>query len=317
MKCIETNDRSKFYISDLFDRSDWESCKVTIEESMFGDIPEIRLEMHCKKPICTNNEEFTGWLMDKNGNKELFNCFVLDFTFNNKISNITLLCCKPKFTKDNVVTKYSTIDNAIQSTWQLNILKLPKDFQSDIMQLDSDHYYYQKNITNYNLCSRLCKCYKKDVLFGYGINGLTLMDLQQWKPINQGNPFIDMKDINLNGNNDYVDPKLYQMNNSFVDYSKGKDPNHQLVLYYQQLIPVDNAYKDVIGNMLYNQRYDTSMRLANFRMNYYQKIRIGDGLEIQSPLNKYPEARVTKRVINIDDNAIKVDYTIQCYKKNW
>lgn len=310
MKHLITSDGTSLMIDDLFDRAGWNSCHATITDSMMGPLPTIELTMQCESPICNRGEEFKGWLMDKNLNKEEFKCYVVEVEFSTQTSRISLVCTTPKFNRDLVVTKYSDLMNGINSTWQLPIRKVPKSFDTDVTSLDDNHSFYQKNETNKYMCTKLCSGYKKGVLYGYSISGLVLMDLNQWEPVDELN---DQVEINLKDPASFIKPKLYEQEDNFISYS-ANDPNHVSVQYYSQVMQVDSAYKIFLGNILYNQRYKNPINTNSFTMNTYKSYLLGDGLQIKSEQNKYIEPRIMKRVINIDENECHVDYTIQSFK---
>ena len=115
MKHLITSDGTSLMIDDLFTREGWNSCHATIMDSMMGPLPTIELIMQCDQPICNRGEEFKGWLMDRNLNKEEFQCYVVEVEFSIQTCKISMVCTTPKFNRDLIVTKYTDINNGISS----------------------------------------------------------------------------------------------------------------------------------------------------------------------------------------------------------
>ena len=309
MKYLVSNDGSSFRIDKLFDE-DIELLKVHIEEGLYGDIPDIVVNLKTDKELCKINQEFTGSLISKDGYTNKFKCFVYDITYNLNEMEIKFMCCLPKFTKDRVVTKYTTIDNAIQSTYQLDRLD---DVKTDLLDFSDPWYIYQKNETNYHLCRRLCKSYKHNTVFGFLLSGLRFRDLLTWKP---EVILRDKVDINLQSPSNWIHPKLYDQELKFVDYNSNvvefeKDPNHQFVEYYEDIIPVNNIYKELIGNFLFNQRLELSKNINEFQLKFLPVYQVGDFVKIPSEQIIFNNCFISHRIIDMTKADISVHYTIQ------
>lgn len=326
MKWLVANDDSAFRIDGLFDDK-VEVFEVTITEDIGGEIATISLKADIKnlegtvKPTGNYdnfsykvNQEFKGTLISgKHGTSFKFECFLYDLKYYTQAVEMKFLCCKPKFTKENVVTKYTTIDNAIQSTWQLARLDKVK---TDLMNFEDPWYLYQMNETNYSFNKRLCMSYKHDTVFAYCIDGLQIIDWTQWVP---GIELRDQVDVNLKIGSGFFEPKLYEQKIDYIDYNADdveyeKDPNHHFTKMYQDVIPVNSVYKELIGNFLYNKRFLIKKRTNYMEMNYLPGWHIGDPVKIKSTQLVYKEFFITGRIVEFRKSEVKVHFTLQSIK---
>lgn len=311
MKIYPFSEGGSFVLNKLFDH-DIEVHSLKITESLYGSVPTIELKFGCsdEEELPEIGEEFTGSLKTDSGYENKIQCYL--YSVQKSLNHITMnfLCCKPKFMKDRVVTKYTSIDDAISSTWQLDRLDSVK---TDILRFTNSHYIYQRNDTNYNLCTKLSKSYKYNTVFGYTLSGIKFIDLNDVKNVGE----MDEKGmIALTQPSSWSDPKLYSLGDiKFIDYNNSpqfeSDGNHVMVNMYTDQIDTDNAYKDLIGNFLYNSKLGTTKNISSFKSNKLMDYQLGDFINIDSDQNNYQCNYLSKKIIEVNLGEVKVNYDFQ------
>lgn len=309
MRTLLLTDGSEFRLLEIFD-NDFEFISAHIEESLYGDITRIEFRCLCDTKIVELLKKYKGYLKSKTGKKWEFECFCYQISYDNKYLEAKFMCSKIEFTRNIVTTKYTTIDNAIQSTWQLNRLDTVK---TDLLSFDRDHFFYQMSETNYNLCTKLCFSYKYNTVFGYLLNGLKFIDLKAWKKEIELN---DQVDIKLEQPASWTSGKLYESTVNIIDYNHSSpeyeiDSNHRIVGNYDQLLFCDTTYKDLIGNYLYNRRLKLMKQSNIFRLNYLPDFEVGTYVKINSTQIRYSNCFVSKRIINMEQSRLEIVIQIQ------
>jgi hypothetical protein len=101
------------------------------------------------------------------------------------------------------------------------------------------------------------------------------------------------------------------MDTSYVDYSSGADPNHILIKYNSQYFPVNNEYKDLIANYIFNQRFTSAKNTSNYKMRELTPVKIADGVNVGNDDVTINECYVSSRVIQISLSSLEVSYTVK------
>jgi hypothetical protein len=308
-KSMVANDGSVLDIKELFEK-DIEMYSVNIKESLYGDLPELNVKFKTDDDtICKVNDRLTCSLKSGEGAEWKFNAFIYDQKYINNIMEIKTICWDQKFTKDKFTTKYTSIKNAIESTCFSEIIGNPDSAtKSDIMDFKDPFYLYQRNETNYHFCTRLCKSYKYNTVFGYVLDGLIFVDLSSWK---KDIELKDRSDISLVTPSTWTESKLFEEKVEYIDYSNGKDPNHVIVKFYEDMIPVNKEYKELVGNGLFNRKLYNSKNVNTFQMKYIPQFRVGQFAKIPSEQIRFNECFISERVVDFDKANVSVSFTIQ------
>lgn len=309
VKRYVTDDQSYIQINKLFEL-DIEIFDITIEESMMdGSVTLIHLTGQSEAIPCKVNDVFTGTLYSgMHGCTWNFECFVYDIKFHNHSLKIDFACCKQKFLKDNVVAKYTSIDGAIKSTWQLARL----DKVQSPLQFDENYSLHQQNESNYQYCKRLCFAYKYDTIYGFLINGLKFVDLNAWTKEVE---LTDKVEITLQDGAEFEEPKLYDKDVKICDYNHKspeyeRDDNHQQIWMNGHVITVDKHYAQLHENHEHNIRLLDMKRTNKFHMNYLHGMSVGTYVQINSDQLSYKKSVITSRVITMHKTDCHVTYKI-------
>ena len=314
MKVLGSNDGSYFYLVEpkLFD-DDMELISVHFEEKLYGDIATFDIKCKTNKQLVNIGDKIKAKLITVNGYCNDIEGYVYNFTYNLNESQ-KVLCCDSKLTRGNVITKYTSIDNAIESTYLLARLDNPK-VKTDLMKFSDPWYIYQKNETNYSLCKKLCMSYKHNTVFGFLLSGLKFKDLKNWIPEIVAN---DQGEINLVNQPSFGDPKLYSQTVDYNNYNTDApdmeneyDESHKQILMYSSMAVMNPVYEDLIGNYLFNQRLAVSKNTNNFRMSYIPDWQVGDFIKINSDQIRFKECFISSRIIDYSTANVGVSLTIQ------
>lgn len=313
MKHLLFGDESSFALGELFDGEGIEFKSLRVSESLFGTIPEIELVYRGDNEFFKVNDEVKGELKSSTGRSNKFKGFVYGMKYSLNEYTINILCCDRSFTKDRAVTKYTSVDNAINA---LSRMQRVGSVKSDLLEFQDPYYIYQRNETNYHLCSRLCFSYKRNTVYGFLLDGLRFVDLNSYSPVTT---LTDGTDMKLESNPSWADPKLYGEVVEQADYNAEepvyeRDDNHRAISMYEDIVMVDSPYEELIGNYLHNQRLSTSRSVYNFTLKNLPDYQVGDFLKIKSPSINFSECYVTGRTIDCTMSEMKVNVSIQSIK---
>jgi hypothetical protein len=245
-----------------------------LEESILGPLPKAKLVIRCKKDQIEDLTETIVTIIDDKGNQQEGSMYVYDLNYYDNQCTIKFLGCPTSFTRDTCVTKYSNIKNAVQSIYPGEVLS---NVESDILD---DVEIYQTNESNYKLCNKLLSSWRKDTIFGYCLDGLRLMDLSNYQP-------LDVDIFSSGGSLKVTDPaslsrpKLYEKQLEFIDYSNGADPNHIYAKFDKMLVPINTEYKDLVSNLIYNKKFDSMATTVNYQTRFLAPVYLCDGLLIK------------------------------------
>lgn len=315
MKVLGSNDGSYFYLVEpkLFD-DDMELISVHFEEKLYGDIATFDIKCRTDKELISIGKKITAKLITQYGYCNDIQGYVYSIKYIHNDMIINIICCDPKFTIGKAVTKYTSIDNAIKSTYSLPRLDKPP-VKTDLMKFSDPWYIYQKNETNYSLCKKLCMSYKHNTVFGFLLSGLKFKDLKNWIP---EIVTTDQAEINLVDSPLFNNPKLYDESVDYAEYNTDApdmeneiDPNHKKVIMYSEIQTVNNVYEDLIGNYLFNKRLSISKNTNNFKIHYLPDWQVGDFIKINSNQLKFKECFISSRIIDYTRASVDVSLTIQ------
>jgi len=121
----------------------------------------------------------------------------------------------------------------------------------------------------------------------------------------------DRSDISLVTPSTWTESKLFEEKVEYLDYSNGKDPNHVIVKFYEDMIPVNKEYKELVGNGLFNRKLYNSKNVNTFQMKYIPQFRVGQFAKIPSEQIRFNECFISERVIDFDKASVSVSFTIQ------
>lgn len=312
------SDSAFFRVDDLFDKQiEMHSAKIT--ESLYGDLPTIELVFSCgnDEDLYPINHVLTGKLVTRNGYENSFEGFIYSIERNLNKVTMKLLLCDSGFTKDTFVTKYTNITDAIKSTWQRDITCFSDgSIKTDVLDYQDPHYIYQRNTTNYQLCTKLCKSFKYNTVFGYGMSDLIFVDLSNPK-VKKDCKLKESDTVKLMSTPTWSDPKLYAINKvTYEDYNTDQveyevDPNHINVRFYSKSYTVDTVYKELLGNYLYNSKLESLKNTIHLQSKILYDYQLGDFVELKSNSLNFQNTFISKRVITLDKAKVTVDYRIQ------
>lgn len=307
-KLLIGSDGSSLEIKDLFDK-EIEIMSATITEGLYGDLPELDVSFSTDDPDASEvNKKYECSLKSGDGSEWKFSAFVYDMSYKENNMKLKMICWDQKFSRDKFTTKYTSIKNAIESTCCSKLVGNPESVLNTDISFSGDSALYQRNETNYHFCNRLCQSYKYNTVYGFVLDGLLFVDLKSWKKEIELN---DRAEVSLITPSSWSEPKLYKQDIEYIDYSKGKDPNHTTVRFYESTVTVNNDYKDIIGNMMYNTKLMNSKNISTFTMKYIPQYRVGQFAAIPSDQIKFNECFISRRVVDFNKSKVDVTFTIQ------
>lgn len=220
-----------------------------------------------------------------------------------------------EFTTVPKVAKYKdiTIRDIIKSLypgrcefWTTDdINQLLPDMNDPVDSLD------QNGMTDFDFCSRLCRSYKRDAVYSFGLEGLFIKHIyrgRQWRMIygESDNINLGMYDINYYKEMD-LEPEV-----------RNKSVNLQSSMYgFKYDMVRTDFHSELLSIYQHNERYTTNLkcRLKLRFLNRLPKFKIGDLVKYKNKL-KFNEGKmyvVTYMNFSIDRNTTE----LQCEISSW
>lgn len=295
---------------DKLDNQKCQFVRFTSEEKMLGPLPTAEIVVRCDKDLINVLDEVVVKIDDAHGNSIEAKMYVYAIQYKKNAYTIKLMSQNPKFTREVHMNSFTNIKNAIESLYPGDqVTNTDTDLLNDIP-------IYQMRETDYKLTTRLLHGWKKNTIFGYALDGLRITDLSNY----EFNP--DYKDyfgtdqnFTLLNELELTSPKLYDQDTEFVDYSSDSetevDENHVYVAYDKQYIPVNKEYQDLIANIAYNSRFDTTKLTYAVTTRDLTPIAICEGVKLARNEETVEELFVSARNIMIDMNRTQVDYSLR------
>jgi hypothetical protein len=256
----------------------------------------------CDHDLVKISDVVEGKLINEDGFEFQIKGYVYAISYINNICVIKILCVDPSFLRTPHTNSFSSITDAINSLYPGDI---EVNTQSDLL---NDIPIYQIGESNYSLCTKLAKSFKKSTIFGYGLGSMRFNDLKNFESKYDFGAKVDLKEVTPPELND---PKLYNFDINFIDYSSGKDPNHVLVEFNNKVYPVNKKYQDLIGNYLFNSKLKVTKNIGNYELRYLPPVQICDGVTVQNRDLSIEKLFVSHREIMINYNELRVNLTLQ------
>ena len=271
-----------------------------IEESLGGQIAGGSIEMiHAGSSSALNllENEKTGkfTLSDENGNRLEFPVIINKVDHFNNMVTLSFVCLPTMdFVNVRDTQIYETpIQETIEALYPGKVDIRPQCFSD----LQIDPIYYQNEETQHDLCTRLCYSYKKDCVFSFGIEGLTLKDtccnMSSWlKKEPHLNISIDTMLVNQRNSNQrpWEHPLIYkkpinvwedsEVEVAIKDYTDYESLNLRVLAKMDKRFYMSTDYYQLHENLTYNRDYMTSEFFHNIIITNRDipKYRIGDVL---------------------------------------
>lgn len=211
-----------------------------------------------------------------------------------------------EFSTESVVRKFSdmTIDQIISDIYPGELFIYTKDdkfLEPDVKGQLTD--LDQNGLTRLDLCYTLCRSYRKDTVYGLGLEGLIIKDFTR-------EPF------EIYGEGDNIPTDSYSVNYfkemEFKSIIKESSVNIQPRMYgFKYALTRKDFHSDLMDIYQYNTRYLTAMN-STLRLRFstrFPKFKLGDMVRYTNKhdFNKGSLYIVTWININIDMNKIEFD----------
>lgn len=285
--------------------NDKECQFVSLEtsESILGELPTATLKLRCDRDILNLLDSVTIKIDNSSGYSIVSNMYVYQISYLSNLYTVNLMVGTPDFTRKNFTGKFTNIKNAVNS---LRYAELVTNSDTDLL---NDIPIYQMSSTNYQLLTKLLKAWKKNTIFGYALDSIRINDLsnyqKKWEDFSMR---INLTEIDAPA---LTEPKKYSQTTKFVEYSDGVDPNHSYVMFDSSYQPIDNEYRDLFANYLYNTKFATTKNVYNTSIRELVPVNITDGTEVGNKMTSIFKIFISARKMYFDMNTVKVDYTFR------
>lgn len=170
----------------------------------------------------------------------------------------------------------------------------------------------QNALTNLDFCKRLCRSYRKDSVFAFGLEGLFIKSIYRNPP----------EPIEIVGESDSIVMGMFNMND-YKEMTMTEDPrelsvNLAPVMYgFDYYITRNDYYAELLKVYLYNTRYYTAMK-CSMKLRFITrlpKFKLGDIVTYKDPHKFNQDRKYVVTFISIE--IIRNEITMNCELSSW
>lgn len=297
---ITTSSGIKLSISPLVNDSNaFLSC--TIEEAVGGEMVKLKVRMATDKDPCAVLDTMAVKLVNETGWAFKFNAYVYELSYENGGATIKMYGCTPQFLRGTHTDVFPGMDAAIASVWDGDVNKNADSDTPGGLRL------YQKNESGYNFLRRVMPGYKYDTVWGFGMSGLTIRDMNRWSEEYRFYRKYDAAPISVPS---IGSPKLYDEEVEIVDTFA----NHYKVRHGQKVFDVDKEYYDLMRNTMHNMRLSTSKADLTFKSPILAPCCIGAHIGYTSYDADIRRLFLSARTVDIQKASAEISYTLKSFE---
>lgn len=265
--------------------------KLRLYEELGGDVAKGEMDLRLDGSqealdLVTKQQTGTIELKKTGGNIYTIDIFIVNKRYFKNFLTIEFLCIKNKsFLTDLISIEWNNVDDALNSIYpgKINI-----QCNSDV---GNNTKIYQNGETNYSLCKRLSYSYKQGSIFSFGLEGLSIydMDVKLKNKIKiKGNSLIHPIDsYNINYDKKiYYNPENPWETEENSKYTEIQSKNLKSLLYYSNYKLVGTEYYQLLNNYYWNKKYMDSNLFQCFRviLQDMAPYKIGDIIEYSNDI---------------------------------
>jgi hypothetical protein len=273
---------------------------ATLTEKVNGELPDLVVNYMSDADRIGMNDVESISIIYPNGTSIKCKGYVYSISFAASKFTVKFMLCDPSFPRSNNTNSFSSISNAIRSTY-------PGETNFNVRSDVDDVKIYQMSESNYKFCSRCCKMYRKYSIYGYAARGLMISSLDEWNPKTK----IGERDVLKKVGSTMITNSKLLATDSVIDGYSDMDSSHVNFTYNDVLISANSEYKQLIANYLYNSSMGTSKYLSNYTTNVSIPLDITDQVEIISPEIKHKKFYVYMKITSITKTLVKTDYAVK------
>lgn len=297
---VTTSSGIKLSIDPLInDGSAFLSC--TIEECIGGDMVKVRVSMAADKDPCSVLDVMSVKLVNDTGWAFKFNAYVYELSYADGSATISMYGCMPAFLRKVSTDVFKGMDAAIASVWDGDINS------NAVSDTPKDLRLYQKNESGYSFLKRIMPGYKFDTVWGFGMSGLTVRDMNKWAEEYRFHRKYDAAPVTIPS---VGSPKLYEEEVEVVDTFA----NHYKVRHGQKVVDVDKEYFDLVRNSMHNARLSTSKADLTFKSPILAPCCIGAHIAYSSYDADIRRLFLSARTVEIKKASAEVSYTLKSFE---
>lgn len=296
---ITTSSGIKLSIDPLInDGNAFLSC--TIEESIGGDMVKLRVRMAADSDPCSVLDVMSVKLVNETGWAFKFKAYVYELSYAEGGATVKMYGCSPQFLRTVKTDVFGGMDAAIADTWDGDVDKNAESDTPKGLRL------YQKNESGYSFLRRVMPGYKYDTVWGFGMSGLAIRDMNSWSEEYRFYRKYDAAPVSMPA---VGSPKLYDEEVEVLDTFA----NHYKVRHGQKVFDVDKEYFDLMRNSMHNARLSTSKADLTFKSPVLAPCCIGAHVAYSNRDTDVRRLFLSARTVEIQKASAEVTYTLKTF----
>lgn len=297
---ITTSSGIKLSIDPLIkDNNAFLSC--VIDEAVGGEMVKVRASLATDTDPCSVLDTMSVKLVNDTGWAFKFQAYVYELSYANGVASVKMYGCTPDFLRKTGTGVFLGMDSAISETWGGDV---DKNAESDTPK---DLRLYQRNESGYSFLRRVMPGYKYDTVWGFGMSGLAIRDMNRWSEEYRFYRKYNAAPVSVPA---VGSPKLYEEEVEILDTFA----NHYKVRHGQKVFDVDKEYFDLMRNAMHNGRLSTSKADLTFKSPILAPCCIGAHVAYSSYDADIRRLFLGARTIDIQKAAAEVSYTLKSFE---
>lgn len=297
---ITTSSGIKLSIDPLINDSNaFLSC--TINESIGGDMVKMKVSIATDTDPCSVLDTMSVKLINDTGWAFKFRAYVYELSYADGGATVKLYGCVPDFLRRTGTGVFRGMDAAIAEMWDGDVDKNADSDTPEGLRL------YQKNESGYSFLRRVMPGYKYDTVWGFGMSGLTIRDMNRWAEEYRFYRRYNASPVSMPS---VGSPKLYEEEVEVLDTFA----NHYKVRHGHKVFDVDKEYFDLMRNTMHNSRLSTSKADLTFKSPILAPCCIGAHVAYTSYDADIRRLFLSARTVDIQKASAEVSYTLKSFE---
>jgi hypothetical protein len=296
---ITTSSGIKLSIAPLIsDTNAFLSC--TIDEAVGGDMVKMTVRMATDRDPCSVLDTMSVKLVNDTGWAFKFKAYVYELSYAEGSATVKMYGCSPQFLRTVKTDVFYGMDEAISSVWDGDVDKNAEADTPVGLRL------YQKNESGYSFLKRVMPGYKYDTIWGFGMSGLAIRDMNNWSEEYRFYRKYNASPVSMPS---VGSPKLYDEEVEILDTFS----NHYKVRHGQKVFDVSKEYFELMRNTMHNSRLSTSKADLTFKSPILAPCCIGAHVAYSNYDSDVRRLFLSARTVDIQKAASEVSYTLKTF----
>jgi hypothetical protein len=274
------------------------SCHI--EEEVGGSLPLIKVRLALGTDPCSVLDVMDVKIVNDTGWCVKFKAYVYQIGYAQGEAEVRMFGCLPDFVRTPRTEMFEGVDAAIDAVWDGVVDKNTDTDTPPSLRL------YQRNESGHKFLRRIMSGYKFDTVWGLGISGLCIRDMNNWV---EEFRFSRKYDAAPKSMPSIGSPKLHDEEVEVLETFA----NHYKVRFGQQVLDVDKEYFLMMRNTMHNSKLTTSKADIAFSAPTLAPCCLGAHIAYESSDTDVKRLFLSARTIDVTKVDAIINYSLKSF----